>query len=204
MNETETDKRRETGCPSAAPDEAQMVDEVYRRSEAGLHRMMDCYGALLQSLSMSILHDAGEAEECVNDTWLKVWELIPPYRPAHLRSFLCKLTRQISVDRYRAAHREKRGGADADLWVELNERMMAPERSPEDAETAAAVREAIEGFLLGQDVESRVLFTRRYFFCESLQSLAERYGTDPKLLAVKMARMRGKLKKYLEKEDIYL
>ena len=81
---------------------------------------------------------------------------------------------------------------------------MAPERSPEDAETATAVREAIEGFLLGQDVESRVLFTRRYFFCERLQSLAERYGTDPKLLAVKMARMRGKLKKYLEKEDIYL
>lgn len=205
MSSIANDLREETNAVASASDESIMVDEVYRRSEAGLNRMIDTYGPLLQSLSMSIVHDEEDAKECVNDTWLKVWAIIPPYRPTHLRSFLCKITRQISLDRYRADHREKRGGADADLWVELNESMMAPETSPEETvEITTGVREAIESFLVKQDVESRILFTRRYFFCESLQSLAQRYETDPKILAVKMARLRNKLKKQLEKEGFYL
>ena len=111
MNETETDKRRETDCPSSTPDEAQLVDEVYRRSEAGLNRMMDSYGALLQSLSMSILHDAGEAEECVNDAYLGAWNAIPPARPNPLLAYLCKIVRNLSLKRYYRNTAAKRNSA---------------------------------------------------------------------------------------------
>lgn len=182
--------------------EQQMIDAVFNRSEQGLNDMARTYGALLYTVSMNLLHDAADAEECVNDTWLKVWNTIPPYRPTYLRSFLCKITRQIALDRYRANHRQKRGGDDAGFLIEWDENaiaMVAADENPMEG-----VSDAIERFLAERDVESRVLFTRRYFLGESLQSLAERYEKNPKILAVKMARLRNQLKKYLEKEGYYL
>lgn len=180
----------------------QMIEAVFMRSEQGLKDMAAAYGSLLYTISLNLLHNAADAEECVNDTWLKVWQTIPPYRPTYLRSFLCKITRQIAVDRYRADHRQKRGGDSAGTWVEWEESALpapAAENNPMEG-----VSEAIERFLAGQDVESRVLFTRRYFLGESLQSLAERYEKNPKTLAVRMARLRKQLEKYLEKEGFYL
>lgn len=183
----------------------QMIDAVFNRSEQGLHDMARTYGSLLHTVSMNLLHDAADAEECVNDTWLRVWNTIPPYRPTYLRSFLCKITRQIALDRYRADHRQKRGGDNAGLWIEWDEDVMPTAAADDDPlESFAGIGDAVERFLAERDVESRVLFTRRYFFGESLQSLAERYEKNPKILAVKMARLRNQLKKYLEKEGFYL
>lgn len=180
----------------------QMIDAVYNRSEQGLNDMARTYGSLLYTVSMNLLQNAEDAEECVNDTWLKVWNTIPPYRPTYLRSFLCKITRQIALDRYRANHRQKRGTDDSGLRIEWDENAIPS--IPEDDNPLEGVGDAIEEFLAKRDVESRVLFTRRYFLGESLQSLAERYEKNPKILAVKMARLRNQLKKYLEKEGYYL
>ncbi len=183
----------------------QMIDAVFNRSEQGLNDMVSTYGSLLYAVSMNLLNDASDAEECVNDAWLKVWNTIPPYRPTYLRSFLCKIVRQIALDRYRANHRKKRGGDDAGGWIEWNENAVSAAALDEDSiESSACVGDAVERFLAERDVESRVLFVRRYFLGESLQSLAERYETDPKILAVKMGRLRNRLKKYLEKEGFYL
>ena len=88
-------------------EDEQIVYLLFSRSEAGLEETAGKYGRLLLSITSGILCNDGDAEECVNDTYLKIWNIIPPYRPTHFRSFLCKITRQPALDRYRTAHSKK-------------------------------------------------------------------------------------------------
>lgn len=174
-----------------------IVSLLYARSEEGLEETARKYGPLLASVARGILPDEQDAEECVNDTYMKIWQVIPPYRPSCLRAFLCRIARQIAIDRLRALDRKKRGAAETSLFSELDEIADIPDGSLDDGGDLAGLPEAIDDFLARTDVKSRTFFIRRYFLCESVSSLAERYGTEKNNVSVTLFRTREKLKQYL-------
>ena len=92
------------------------------RNELAIHESAEKYGAYCRTVAMNILGDPDDAEECVNDTWFKAWNAIPPASPADLRTYLGKISRNLAFDRYRTEHRDKRGsGEEALLLDELEE-----------------------------------------------------------------------------------
>ena len=87
-------------------EDIEIVNLIYNRNEIGIAELKTKYNELLYSLAVSILKNDFDSEESVNDTYLKIWRTIPPYKPTYLKSFVCKIARQISIDKYRANHRE--------------------------------------------------------------------------------------------------
>ena len=85
-------------------EDGEILELLYSHSEKGLEMTQMKYNRMLLSVSKAILSDDGDAEECINDTYMKIWSIIPPYKPTHFRAFLCKITRQISIDRFRNKH----------------------------------------------------------------------------------------------------
>lgn len=173
-------------------EESEILELLYRHSEEGLERTQAEYGGLLLGICSDVLPDKSDAEECVNDTYLKLWNIIPPYRPPHLRSFLCRIARQIAIDRYRALHLKKNDVCSTISLDELDEDF--PDESLNDA-GAGDLSEAINSFLALLDVGSRTLFVRRYFLMESQAELAARFDMSENSVNVKLFRIQKKLKK---------
>lgn len=173
----------------------EIVNLIYNRSEHGIDELKAKYNQLLFSLAYSILNNNPDSEESVNDTYLKVWKTIPPYKPNYLKSFVCKLTRQISIDKYRANHRKNTKESSLnDLDYEITSNY-----SIDDEFYASELIKEINTFLEHQKVENQILFTRRYFLNESIKSLSQRFAINENTISIKLLRMKQKLKLYLER-----
>ena len=165
-----------------------IVDLYWARNEQAIAESERKYGRLLRSVSYACLGSREDAEECTNDTYLEAWNAMPTARPQFLGAFLSKITRRISIDRFRRDHRTKRGGAEA-LTAELTDCLPDPaEPTPAEAYDAARTRDAIN----------------RYFFGVSVATLAASSGLSQANVKVILHRMRGELKKRLEEEGIPL
>ena len=171
-----------------------IVNLIYNRNEIGITELKAKYNELLYSLALSILRNNADSEESVNDTYLKIWRTIPPYKPTYLKSFVCKITRQISIDKYRANHRKKEEPLN-EIDYEISSSY-----SLDDEFYKNELSNLINEFLEKQDVESQVLFIRRYFLNESVKGLSKRFNITETNISVKLLRTRKKLKKYLEME----
>ena len=140
-----------------------------------------------------------DSNECVNDTYLKVWETIPPYKPSFFKSFICRITRQLSIDKYRYNHRKNRNNSNSvslsDLDYEISDN-----KTIEDEFDKNMLMEHINNFLDDLDTTNQILFIRKYFFFEDTKSLAKRYGMSETNINVKLFRIKNNLLKYLEKE----
>lgn len=165
----------------------------WARQESAIAESQKQYGNYCMNVSMNILSSRPDAEECVNDTWLKAWHTIPPARPRSLRLFLGKIVRNLSIDRFRALHRQKR---NIDLEVameELGECMIMPEET-----SAEQVSDILGEFLSTQDKLTRQLFVGRYWHGYSVARLAGAYGMSPNTVSQRLGRTREKLKAYLQ------
>ena len=181
-----------------------IVDLYWARNEQAIAESERKYGRLLRSVSYACLGSREDAEECTNDTYLEAWNAMPTARPQFLGAFLSKITRRISIDRFRRDHRTKRGGAGA-LTEELTDCLPDPaEPTPAEAYDAARTRDAINRFLAGLPSDRRTLFVNRYFFGVSVAALAASSGLSQANVKVILHRMRGELKKRLEEEEIPL
>ena len=105
-----------------------IVDLYWARNEQAIVESERKYGRLLRSVSYACLGSREDAEECANDTYLEAWNAMPTARPQFLGAFLSKITRRISIDRFRRDHRTKRGGAEA-LTAELTDCLPDPAES---------------------------------------------------------------------------
>ncbi len=169
------------------------------RSERALEELDQKYGHAVKKTASNILCDRLDVEECVNDTYLGCWNSIPPQRPDPLVSYVCKIARNLAVNRYHANRAAKRNGAYDLILDELEEAVPASM----DVETEAEAKElaaAIDRFLAGLRREDRVLFVRRYFYADSVANLAARTGESANRISVRLFRIRGKLRKQLAKE----
>lgn len=180
-------------------EDTEIVELLYVHNEDGLTETKNKYEGLLNSLSYGIVRNMEDSNECVNDTYLKVWETIPPYKPSFFKSFICKITRQLSIDKYRFNHRKNRNNSNSvylsDLDYEISDK-----KTIEDEFDKNMLMDCINNFLDSLDTTSQILFIRKYFFFEDSKSLAIRYGMSETNINVKLFRIKNNLLKYLERE----
>ena len=185
-------------------EDREIVALYWVRSEQAIAETEGKYGPFCRSLARNLLGNPEDAEECVSDTWLEAWNSMPEERPDFLRPWLGRVVRLNAIDRWRAAHRQKRFGGVEDLVLELEDCVPASSDDPQRALEAAELGEILRRWLDALEKEERRLFLRRYWNGEALNALAAEEGISPSALAQRMHRLRLKLKAFLEKEGITL
>lgn len=178
----------------------QIIDLYWSRDESAIKISDEKYGAYCFSVARSILDSSEDCEECVNDTWFKSWQAMPPSRPKVLKMFFAKITRNLSLDRYRISHARKRGsGQTAIALEELSE--IVPAGSDVESEIdAKELGATINRYLHELKERDCNIFLRRYFYVEDTGTIAAKYGLTEKNVQMILYRARARLKEYLEKE----
>lgn len=161
------------------------------------------YGVYCRSIAENICHDSRDAEECVNDAYLAVWNSIPPQNPVSLKLFLARIVRNLSFNRYNEARAEKRGGGETALVLDELAECIESGESVESEIDRRQLGELIRGFVRTLPKKERQIFVRRYFFTDPVKSIAQRYGTTENNILVTLHRSRRKLKELLKKEGFY-
>jgi RNA polymerase sigma-70 factor (ECF subfamily) len=173
----------------------------WARSQQAITETADKYGKRLHQLSMNILHNHEDAQECINDTYHAAWNTLPPQKPDFFFAYIAKLARNFSFDKYDYNHAKKRTAMIVELSQELERCIPAsnePERTFENAEIGAA----LSAFLREQPKQMRRVFVQRYWYAQSIRAIAEDCGISESKVKSMLFRMRGKLKIHLEKEGI--
>lgn len=184
-------------------DEA-IIDLYWQRDEEALRQSDKKYGAFCRQIALRIVGILEDAEECVNDTWLRAWEAMPPSRPGRLDTFLGKITRNLSLDRWRALRAQKRWQGQAELALtELGDCLPASGGVEQEVE-AAALAESLNRFLEALPQEKRVLFVRRYWYLCSVEELAAWSGRRRGTVSAALFRLRQDLREHLEREGFTL
>jgi len=181
----------------------EIIKLYFERNEEALSRTQEKYGRYCYAVAYRILAVHEDSEECVSDTWLAAWNLIPPKIPQVLRLFLAKITRSQAIDRWRGSHAAKRGGGETALVLEeLEECLPDGGSSPEEEVLAAELSAAVDAWLRKLPERDRALFLRRYFFHEPVQEIAADLGLTENNASVILHRIRTRLKEHLEKEGM--
>lgn len=177
-----------------------IVDLYWKRDAAAISATDEAYGAYCRALAFRILGSREDAEECANDTWVRLWNAIPPQRPCSLRMFAAKIARNLAFHRYEARTAAKRGGGELPLVLDELAECLPDAQSVEGAceakELAAFVREFVKN-LPARDAD---VFLRRYFFAETARDIAARRGMTENHVQVILSRTRKKLRAQLEQE----
>ena len=185
-------------------EDSQIIELYWARSETAIAETSSKYGGFLRSIAWNILRSHDDAEECVNDTYLRTWNAIPPARPTAFRAWLGRIARNLSLDRWKQGRAQKRGGDGTEVLLgELDACVPAPhgtEKILEDGEIAAA----ISAFLRALPPESRIIFLRRYWYGEDLAAIAAGLGCGLGKVKSSLFRTRNALRAYLEKEEVSL
>ena len=184
-------------------EDSAIIDLYWARDQLAIAASDEKYGALCRSLSQNILFNREDAEECVNDTWHRAWDTMPPQRPGSLRAYLARIVRNLSIDRWRARKARKRGGGLEVLLSELEDCVPVSSSAEEEAE-ARRVTDCIDRWLDTLPKTDRVAFVRRYWYGQRVDELAVQLGSTPKQMAQRLFRLRGSLRRALEKEGIVL
>ena len=171
-----------------------IISLYFARNEEAIKESSKKYGNYVTGISMSILRNALDAEECVNDTWLKAWNSIPPQNPPSLKVYLGRLVRHLSIDRLRTNTRRKRN-REFDVALDELVNCALPEETSESDMTALTA--ALNEFLEGLNTVDRRLFVGRYWHFYPITALAEAYGLTAANTSVRLHRMREKLKNHL-------
>lgn len=158
------------------------------------------YGAYCFAIAHRILHNREDSEECVNETWLRAWNAIPPQRPQRLSLFFAKITRNLAFDAWSARSAQKRGGGDIHLVLDELAECLSSESNPASEYEAKELGQFIRQFVNHLPERERNIFLRRYFFAETAAEIAARFGITENHVLVILSRTRKKLKLQLQKE----
>lgn len=181
----------------------EMILELYwNRDETAIGATAEKYGTYCTCIAQNILHSPEDCEECVNDTWLRTWNAIPPQRPKCLGAFLAKITRNLAFDRYKAQTAQKRNKEMECVLEELDQCVHCG-ISAEDHVIAEQLRMAVNEFVKALPQRDGNIFIRRYFFAEPVADIGRKYGLSSGNVAVILTRTRQKLRAHLEKEGYY-
>lgn len=185
-------------------EDKRIIDLYWARQETAIVETDKKYGKYCRSIALHILNSLEDSEECVNDTWLKAWDSMPPKRPDYLAAFLGKIARNLSISRYRMNHARKRGSGETELLLMELEECIPSAKSVEEEVESKETAASIDRFLYGIDEESRNIFVRRYFYADPVKEIAQRFEISESKVKSQLFRMRNRLKEHLEKEGIVL
>ena len=175
----------------------QKIIAMYReRDEHAIEETAAKYGRLCLTVATNLLASPEDANECVNDAYLAVWNSIPPEEPENLTAYICRITRNMALKRLRLANAAKRTAAEISIH-ELEEILPDTQQPPPDARELGR---HISTFLHTEKAEARDVFVRKYWFYDSVSEIAQRYGYSENKVKSMLFRTRNKLKNYLKKE----
>ena len=174
------------------------------RNEQAIAATSEKYGSYCKSISVNILKNDEDAEECVNDTYMKTWNAIPPQIPVIFSAFLGKIVRNISFNRYRQNTSQKRGGSDMPLILDELGEIVSGKESVEDEIDKKELLRDINGFLNSISEYKRGIFIRRYWYSDKVSDIAQRYGRSENSVSVELNRIRKKLSDHLLKRGYEL
>lgn len=180
-----------------------ILDLFFARSEQAIQEVDTKYGTLCHKLSYNILNDRQDAEECVNESYLGLWNAIPPQRPNPLLAFLCKIVRNRSIARFHANTAAKRNSA-YDVTLHEIEPCIASSNDPQSALDAKELAHTLEKFLDSLSRENRVIFLRRYWFSDPYAEIAKQVGLTEKNVSVRLTRIRGQLRDHLIRNEVLI
>lgn len=181
-----------------------IIDLYWAREERALEESDRKYGSYCRSIAAHILRDPQDTEECVNDTWFRAWNAMPPQRPVSLSAFLGKITRNLSLDRCRLIKADKRGGGSVPAALEELGDCVPAQDTVEQAVEAVELTRLLDRFLRLLPEKECLLFLRRYWYLDSMRDLSGRFAMSEGSVKAMLHRTRKKLREYLEKEGIYL
>lgn len=182
-------------------DDNVILDLFFTRDEQAIQEVDSKYGSLCHKLSYNILNNEQDAEECVNESYLGLWNAIPPQRPNPLVSFLCRIVRNRSIARYHANTAAKRNGAYDAALSEIEPCLAAPD-DPQTELEAKELARTLEQFLDNLSRENRVIFLRRYWFSDSYADIAAQVGLSEKNISVRLTRIRAQLRTHLIRNEV--
>ena len=181
-------------------EDSHIVDLYWARDEQAIPATASKYGRYCYTIAYHILANREDADESVNDTYMSAWERIPPHRPTVLSTFLGKITRRISLNRWRNMTRQKRGGGEVPLALDELSECIPSGSSAEQALEQKELSQAIARFLGTLPETERDVFLRRYWFFDPIADIAESFGFTQSKVTSMLHRTRGKLRKRLSEE----
>lgn len=179
----------------------EIIDLFFERSEQAISELAKHHGKPVRKVAYNILGNLQDVEECVNDTWLAVWNSIPPHRPAPLRSFVCKIARNLATKKYHSNTAQKRNSQYDAALDELAE-CIPDSSSVEDTYSAKELSLVINRFLDTLSYEDKFVFMRRYWYADSLTDIARMTNMSYSAVSVRLHRTKTKLKNLLMKEGL--
>ena len=185
------------------PDDGEIVEMLCRRDEFALRAVMTKYGALMTSIARQITGCEQDAEECVNDAVLELWNTVPPACPKQLSAFVGGIVRRCAIDRVRYNQAEKRAGSEYCSSLEELEECLPDNQSEAESDGAEIVK-CIQLFLEKQKPDDRDMFLMRYFRFMSNEQIALQLGIRESSVVMRLVRMRKRLRKYLNENHIRL
>lgn len=183
-------------------EDSQIIELYWQRNESAISETKNKYGNYCYSIAHRILHNIEDSEECVNDTYLGAWNAIPPYYPEVLSTFLGKITRQLSLKKWRKRTAEKRGGGEITYSLDELEECIPAVNNVEEWIDTKELTCIINDFLTTLSKDERRAFICRYWYFDSISDISLRLGFGQSKVKMMLKRTREKLLVRLKKEDI--
>lgn len=183
-------------------DDKQIIELYWERSQEAIVQTENKYGAYCFRIAYNILANKEDSEECVNDSWLKVWNAIPPRRPSLFKAFVGTVTRNTSLDRYFKYSAKKRGNGQIPLVLDELHNISGEDDNPETIVDAIVLAEVLNTFLASLKKEARIIFMRRYWYMDSIADIASAMKISESKVKMSLSRSRSGLKELLKKEGV--
>lgn len=185
-------------------DDSKIIELFFARSEEAIKHVADKYTGYLMSIARNILFSIEDSSECVNDTYFRAWNTIPPQKPARLNFYLGKITRELSIDRWRRRNAEKRGAGEYAVSLDELSECIPDNSTPDDALDMKLLAKSVGDYLRTLNDTARNTFIFRYYHCDSIKQIAQSSGMSEEKVKSVLFRTRAGLKKYLESEGFTL
>ena len=176
----------------------EIIAMYFERNNTAIEKTDEQYGAYLRKIAMNILGNHEDGEECLNDTYLRLWNTIPPQKPASLMAYAGRIIRNLAFDKYRSANTQKRGNGEMPLILDELGAIVSGGDTPEKEVDRKELAKSIDDFLHSLDEYKRAYFICRYWRAMSFGEIAKKYSKTDNYIAVSLKRTRDKMKKYLE------
>lgn len=180
-------------------DDSEIIALFFRREERAIQALDEKYGNVCHKIAANILNNRQDAEECVNDAYLGAWNTIPPQNPHPLSAYICRIVRNLAITKYHANTALKRNSHYDAVLEELEDCLASPCTVEREC-SAQELSLLLDRFLATLDQQSRVIFLRRYWYCDPIADIGARLHISANNVSVRLSRIRGKLKKHLKKE----
>ena len=177
--------------------DSQIIALYFIRDQRAISETAASYGSYCYQIAYNILSSREDSEECVDDAYMTAWNHIPPTKPSRLQIYLGRITRNLSIDRWRSIRAAKRGSGQLDLAIEELDRTLAGGQDPEEIAIRGELKILLREFLKTLPDTERRVFLCRYWYLDSVGTIAGEFGFSVSKVKSMLLRTRRKLKKYL-------